>query len=69
MIFTHFTNADLELSPLSTFAEVEEGLVCLTIVPVDEIAIFGNLAQENFLSGYDLVANKISFQPTDCTKY
>ncbi|KAG5615941.1 hypothetical protein H5410_015765 [Solanum commersonii] len=68
-IVTHFTNADLELSPMSTFAEIEKGLVCLTIVPTYEIAIFGNLAQENFLIGYDLVANKISFQPTGCTKY
>uniref|UniRef100_M1DUW2 Aspartic proteinase nepenthesin-2 n=1 Tax=Solanum tuberosum TaxID=4113 RepID=M1DUW2_SOLTU len=68
-IVTHFTNADLELSPSSTFAEIEQGLVCLTIVPADEIAIFGNLAQGNFLIEYDLVANKISFQPTDCTKY
>nr|XP_004244685.1 aspartic proteinase CDR1 [Solanum lycopersicum] len=68
-ITTHFTNADLELSPSSTFAQIEEGLVCLTIVPADEIAIFGNLAQGNFLIGYDLVANKISFKPADCTKY
>ncbi|WMV40419.1 hypothetical protein MTR67_033804 [Solanum verrucosum] len=68
-IVTHFTNADLELSPSSTFAEIEQGLVCLTIVPADEIAIFGNLAQGNFLIGYDLVANKLSFKPADCTKY
>ncbi|KAG5594099.1 hypothetical protein H5410_035331 [Solanum commersonii] len=43
-IVVHFINADLELSPSSTFAEVEEGLVCLTILPADEITIFGNLA-------------------------
>ncbi|KAK4349460.1 hypothetical protein RND71_032215 [Anisodus tanguticus] len=68
-IVAHFTNADLELLPSSTFAQVEEGLVCLTIVPAEDIAIFGNLAQGNFLIGYDLVANKVSFLPTDCTKY
>ncbi|XP_059276508.1 aspartic proteinase CDR1-like [Lycium ferocissimum] len=68
-IVAHFTNADLELAPSSTFAEVEEGLVCLTIVPAQEIAIFGNLAQGNFLIGYDLAAKKVSFKPTDCTKY
>ncbi|KAF3680799.1 Aspartic proteinase CDR1 [Capsicum annuum] len=68
-IVAHFTNADLELSPSSTFAQVEKGLVCLTIVPAKEFAIFGNLAQANFLIGYDLVANKISFKPTDCTNY
>ncbi|KAG5594100.1 hypothetical protein H5410_035332 [Solanum commersonii] len=58
-IVTHFTNADLELSPSSTFAEVEEGLVCITILLADEIAI----------SGYDLLDNKVSFFPTDCTEY
>ncbi|WMV19599.1 hypothetical protein MTR67_012984, partial [Solanum verrucosum] len=42
-IVTHLTNADLELSPMSMFAEIEKGLVCLTIVPTNEIAIFGNL--------------------------
>nr|XP_033516374.1 aspartic proteinase CDR1-like [Nicotiana tomentosiformis] len=68
-IVAHFTDADLELSTSSTFTEVEEGLVCLTIVPAEEVAIFGNLAQANFLIGYDLVANKISFLPTDCTSY
>ncbi|WMV36640.1 hypothetical protein MTR67_030025 [Solanum verrucosum] len=58
---THFTNVDLELSPSSPFAQVEEGLVCLTILPADEIAIFGNLAQGNFLIGYDLEDNKVFF--------
>ncbi|KAG5615939.1 hypothetical protein H5410_015763, partial [Solanum commersonii] len=68
-IVIHFTNAYLELSPSSTFSKIEECLVCLIIVPANEIAIFGNLAQGNFLIGYDLVANKISFKPTYCTKY
>ncbi|MCD9559416.1 hypothetical protein HAX54_017346 [Datura stramonium] len=68
-IVVHFTNADIELSPSNTFAQVEQGFVCLTILPADQIAIFGNLAQDNFLIGYDLVAKKVSFQPTDCTKY
>ncbi|KAH0654933.1 hypothetical protein KY285_029815 [Solanum tuberosum] len=44
MIVAHFTNVDFELSPSSTFAQVDE-------------------------IGYDLVANKVSFLPTDCTKY
>ncbi|CAN4075828.1 unnamed protein product [Withania somnifera] len=68
-IVAHFTNADLELLPSSTFAQVDQDLVCLTIVPANDIAIFGNLAQGNYLIGYDLVDNKISFMPADCTKY
>ncbi|XP_009771148.1 aspartic proteinase CDR1-like [Nicotiana sylvestris] len=68
-LVAHFTNADVELSPINTFTQVAEGLVCFTILPEVDIAIFGNLAQRNFLIGYDLVAKKVSFLPTDCTKH
>ncbi|KAG5589176.1 hypothetical protein H5410_039690, partial [Solanum commersonii] len=68
-IVAHFTNADLELSTSNIFTQVVEGIVCLTIVPggSNQISILGNLAQANFLIGYDLKANKVSFKPTDCT--
>ncbi|XP_060211197.1 aspartic proteinase CDR1-like [Lycium barbarum] len=65
----HFTDADVELLPKSTFAKVDEGLVCLTITGSDNFAIYGNLAQMNFLIGYDLVNKKLSFLPTDCTRH
>ncbi|XP_006361595.2 aspartic proteinase CDR1 [Solanum tuberosum] len=69
-IVAHFTNADLELSTSNIFTQMEEGIVCLTIVPGgNQISILGNLAQANFLIGFDLEANKMSFKPTDCTKY
>ncbi|XP_069144051.1 aspartic proteinase CDR1-like [Solanum lycopersicum] len=70
-IVAHFTNADLELSTSNIFTKVVEGIVCLTIVPggTNQISILGNLAQANFLIGYDLKANKLSFKPTDCTKH
>ncbi|KAG5589171.1 hypothetical protein H5410_039685 [Solanum commersonii] len=68
-IVVHFTNADLELPPTNTFVQVAEGLVCFTMVPDEEVSILGNLAQMNFLIGFDLVANKVSFLPTDCTKH
>ncbi|CAA2993780.1 aspartic ase CDR1-like [Olea europaea subsp. europaea] len=67
-IVAHFTGADVELPPTSTFLEVEEGTVCLTLVPSDDLAIYGNLSQMNYLVGYDLVNNKVSFKPTDCSK-
>ncbi|KAM7520273.1 hypothetical protein LguiB_019235 [Lonicera macranthoides] len=66
-IIFHFTGADVDLPAKQTFLEVEEGMVCLTIVPNDEIAIFGNLSQMNFLVGYDLVNKEVSFKRTDCT--
>ncbi|XP_049376762.1 aspartic proteinase CDR1-like [Solanum stenotomum] len=69
-IVAHFTNADLELSTSNIFTQMEEGIVCLTIVPGgNQISILGNLAQANFLIGYDLKANRVSFKRTDCTKY
>ncbi|GJZ64537.1 eukaryotic aspartyl protease family protein [Tanacetum coccineum] len=64
-----FTDADVELPPVNTFLEVQKGMSCLTIVPSTDIAIFGNLSQRNLLVGYDLVNNKVSFKPADCTKY
>ncbi|XP_055821480.1 aspartic proteinase CDR1-like [Solanum dulcamara] len=68
-IVAHFTNADLVLSTSNIFTQVKKGIVCLTIVPGNQVSILGNLAQANFLIGYDLKANKVSFKPTDCTKY
>ncbi|XP_059664256.1 aspartic proteinase CDR1-like [Cornus florida] len=64
----HFTGAVLDLLAWSTFTKVQDDLTCLTIIPTDNIAIFGNLSQVNFLVGYDLVNKKVSFKPTDCTK-
>ncbi|ONH95077.1 hypothetical protein PRUPE_7G050200 [Prunus persica] len=32
------------------------------------VAVFGNMAQTNFLIGYDLKKDTVSFKPTDCTK-
>ncbi|PHT95937.1 hypothetical protein T459_03819 [Capsicum annuum] len=68
-IVAHFANADVELSPANVFTQLDEGLICLTIVPDEAMAIFGNLAQANFLIGYDLVAKQVSFLPKDCTKH
>ncbi|KAL8112382.1 hypothetical protein AgCh_019918 [Apium graveolens] len=66
----HFSGADVELSALNTLLEVEEGVICLSMVPAsDELgAIFGNLQQINYLVGYDLVSNTVSFKKSDCTQ-
>ncbi|KAL2236809.1 aspartic proteinase CDR1-like [Sesamum indicum] len=67
-IIAHFTGADVELTQESTFLEVEKGVVCLTFVTSQDLAIFGNLHQMNFLIGYDLKNQKVRFLPTDCSK-
>ncbi|KAA8528181.1 hypothetical protein F0562_035568 [Nyssa sinensis] len=68
-ITVHFAGADLELPAASLFIKVQDDLACLTMVPSDSLAIFGNLWQMNMLVGYDLVEKKVSFMPTDCTKH
>ncbi|KAL2225460.1 UNVERIFIED_CONTAM: 60S ribosomal protein L15 [Sesamum indicum] len=67
-IIAHFTGADVELTQESIFIEVEKGVVCLTFMPSQDLAIFGNLHQMNFLIGYDLENQKVDFLPTDCSK-
>ncbi|MED6200587.1 hypothetical protein PIB30_086684 [Stylosanthes scabra] len=67
-ITAHFKGADVVLNPINTFLEVAQGVVCLGIVPSEQLSIIGNVAQVNFLVGYDLDAQTLSFKPTDCTK-
>lgn len=70
-IVAHFSGANVELSPQGSFQEVEEGLSCFTIIPDTDlgISIFGNLSEVDYLVGYDLEAQTVSFKPTDCSKY
>ncbi|KAK4389090.1 Aspartic proteinase CDR1 [Sesamum angolense] len=42
-IIAHFTGADVELTQENTFLEVEKGVVCLTFVPSEDLAIFVGL--------------------------
>ncbi|KAD1664211.1 hypothetical protein E3N88_42485 [Mikania micrantha] len=62
-----FTGADVDIPPVNLFLEVEKGVSCLTVVPSDDLAIFGNLMQRNLMVGFDLVNQKVSFMPTDCS--
>ncbi|GAV78152.1 Asp domain-containing protein, partial [Cephalotus follicularis] len=66
IITMHFSGADVTLKPVNTFVLVSEGVVCFTFIANDQIAIYGNLSQMNFLIGYDTVQNTVSFKPTDC---
>ncbi|KAL7126030.1 hypothetical protein ABFS83_14G157600 [Erythranthe nasuta] len=64
----HFVGADVKLSALNTFLKVSESVYCLGFVPRIGVTVFGNLAQLNFLVGYDIKKMTISFKPTDCSK-
>ncbi|KAK8660355.1 hypothetical protein V6N13_051282 [Hibiscus sabdariffa] len=67
-VTVHFTNADVPLKPLNTFVRVSDTTICFTFSPNDNFAIYGNLAQMNFLVGYDTEKQTVSFKPTDCSK-
>uniref|UniRef100_A0A803M3T4 Peptidase A1 domain-containing protein n=1 Tax=Chenopodium quinoa TaxID=63459 RepID=A0A803M3T4_CHEQI len=64
----HFTGADIQLRPDNTFINVSEDVVCFAFVPAQDISIFGNVAQANYLVEYDLEEGTVSFKPTDCTE-
>jgi len=66
VITAHFRGgADLKLNPVNTFLQVADGIICLAFHS-GETAIFGNVAQQNFLVGYDLQKQTVSFKPTNC---
>ncbi|KAI3444897.1 hypothetical protein Pfo_001562 [Paulownia fortunei] len=67
-ITVHFKWADVKLKQDNIFARTSEVSLCLAAQPVQDLAIYGNLAQANFLVGYDLVKRTVSFKPTDCGK-
>ncbi|KAF8091372.1 hypothetical protein N665_0447s0030 [Sinapis alba] len=66
-ITIHFAGADVRLSPLNAFVKVSEDMVCMSMIPTTEVAIYGNFAQMDFLVGYDLETRTVSFQRMDCS--
>ncbi|KAK7278678.1 hypothetical protein RJT34_23713 [Clitoria ternatea] len=68
-ITAHFRGADVALNAVNTFVEIAEGIVCFAFRASEDASIFGNLAQQNLLVGYDLQKKMISFKATDCTKW
>ncbi|CAJ2657418.1 unnamed protein product [Trifolium pratense] len=68
IITAHFKGADVKLLPINTFVAVADGVVCLAFTPTQTLPIFGNIAQQNFLVGYDILQKTVSFKPIDCSK-
>ncbi|XP_061999143.1 aspartic proteinase CDR1-like [Rosa rugosa] len=69
IITAHFTGAAVKLKASNTFIRVSMDVVCFAFRPITQgNAIFGSMAQTNFLIGYDLKKESISFKPTDCSK-
>uniref|UniRef100_A0A803NBP1 Peptidase A1 domain-containing protein n=1 Tax=Chenopodium quinoa TaxID=63459 RepID=A0A803NBP1_CHEQI len=62
VVKVRFAGAELELKPSNTFVRVQEDMVCFAMIPASEVAIFGNLAQMDFLVGFDLEEGKVSLK-------
>ncbi|CAN0829798.1 Aspartic proteinase CDR1 [Linum grandiflorum] len=63
----NFQGGDVVLTRLNTFVEQQLGVYCFSFVETDSIAFYGNVAQQNFLIGYDVWGKTVTFKPKDCT--
>ncbi|XP_016445517.2 aspartic proteinase CDR1-like [Nicotiana tabacum] len=61
-----FQSAGVKLNAINSFVNIGDGIVCLAFAPTEFLPIFGNVAQTNFLVGYDLDKMIVSFEPTNC---
>ncbi|KAF8094705.1 hypothetical protein N665_0355s0018 [Sinapis alba] len=68
VITMHFDGADVKLDSSNAFIQISEDLVCFAFRGDDQLAIYGNIAQMNFLVGYDTVSETVSFKSADCAK-
>ncbi|XP_058725590.1 aspartic proteinase CDR1-like [Vicia villosa] len=70
LIVAHFSGGDVKLDSKGTFRSLSEGIECFSFFPHErDLGIFGHSVQVNYLVGYDLKNNIVSFKPTDCSKY
>ncbi|CAN0829702.1 Aspartic proteinase CDR1 [Linum grandiflorum] len=67
-VAAYFKGGGVELTPVNLFVPMSKTVTCLAFYGSDEVSIYGNLAQQDFLVGYDLQKRTVSFKPTDCTK-
>ncbi|CAN1765346.1 Aspartic proteinase CDR1 [Linum perenne] len=67
-IVMHFKGGDVALTPVNLFYPMSDTVICLAFYGNDDVSIYGNLAQQDFLVGYDLQKRTVSFKHTDCTK-
>ncbi|KAF8028759.1 hypothetical protein BT93_E1420 [Corymbia citriodora subsp. variegata] len=64
----HFNGADVRLPALNAFVLIAQNVLCLTLGP-SPTALYGNVAQTNFLVGHDIPNKIVSFKPVDCTLF
>ncbi|WJX54751.1 saccharopepsin [Trifolium repens] len=67
----HFEGANVLLTPIQIFIPPKDGVFCLALTnnTSSDRGIYGNFAQSNYLIGFDLDKQVVSFKPTDCIKH
>ncbi|KAG6574811.1 Aspartic proteinase CDR1, partial [Cucurbita argyrosperma subsp. sororia] len=67
-VTVHFEGADVYLKRENLFVRVDNNVVCLAFINSNNIGlqIYGNIAQTNFLVGYDIKKSTVSFKPANC---
>ncbi|XP_058783812.1 aspartic proteinase CDR1-like [Vicia villosa] len=71
-ITIHFKGADVKIDSKGAFYSLFQGeeVKCFAFRPYENgLGILGTMAQVNYLIGYDLNKNIVSFKPIDCTSY
>lgn len=69
-ITAHFEGANVLLTPIQTFIPPKDGVFCLAFTNTTaDGGVYGNFAQSNYLIGFDLERQLVSFKSTDCTKH
>ncbi|KAE9621350.1 putative nepenthesin [Lupinus albus] len=67
IITTHFEGADIQLKTIQTFYQPNFGVFCLAFGSIrSDFGIYGNLAQTNYLIGFDLESELVSFKAIHC---
>ncbi|CAN1176489.1 Aspartic proteinase CDR1 [Linum perenne] len=64
----HFLGADVVLPNSNLFYKVSETVACFAFRGKKQESFYGNVAQQNFLVGYDLGKKTVSFKPQICGK-
>jgi len=65
----HFRGgADVVLNYLNSFVKMREDVICFAFRPSLTSSIFGSLAQQDLLVGFDQLKNTVTFKATDCTQ-
>ncbi|WJX60146.1 saccharopepsin [Trifolium repens] len=71
MLTFHFEGANVLLRPIQIFIPPKDGVFCLALTnnTSSDRGIYGNFAQSNYLIGFDLEKQVVSFKPTNCIKH